>query len=399
MANKQGHRRFGNVRKLQSGRWQARYLGPDGLTRSAPETFGSKRDAEQWLTVIESEVLRGDWSDPLAGRVPLGEYGKKWIEEHKLSQRTCEEYYSLWQRHIDPYLGRVELAEISTDTIRSWRAKLLHGGRSEDRTTKAYRLLRAVLNTAVDDGKIKRNPCRIKGAGDHRAAERSTATVAQVYALAERMPDRFRVLVLAAAFTGLRWGELIALRRCDVDLNGGVLHVRRRLAQPSRGGLQEGPPKSAAGARSLALPEVLAQELRQHIDLYAGPGPEGLLFCGPKGAALRRSNFGRSTKWKVIVAAADLPRGFHFHDLRHTGNQLAAASGATTRELMHRMGHGSMRAALIYQHATSARDRSIAAALSDLVTTERRMSGKPDEVAKEDSGEEDGPAEALNPVA
>jgi integrase len=229
-----------------------------------------------------------------------------------------------------------------------------------------------VLNTAVDDGKITRNPCRIKGAGDYRAAERPTATVAQVYALAEGMPGRFRVLVLAAAFTGLRWGELIALRRCDVDLTGGVLHVRRRLAQPRRGGLQEGPPKSAAGVRSLALPEILADELRQHIDQYAGPGPEGLVFRGPKGAALRRSNFGRSTKWKTLVAVVGLPAGFHFHDLRHTGNQLTAASGATTRELMHRMGHGSMRAALIYQHATSARDRSIATALSALVAADRR---------------------------
>jgi integrase len=349
--------------------------------------------------VIEAEVLRGDWSNPLAGRVPLDDYGEKWIEEHRLSQRTREEYERLWRRHIDPFLGRIELAEISTDTIRSWRATLLREGRSEDRTAKAYRLLRAVLNTAVDDGKIKRNPCRIKGAGDYRAAERSTATVAQVYALADRMPDRFRVLVLAAAFTGLRWGELIALRRCDVDLTGGVLHVRRRLAQPGRGGLQEGPPKSAAGARSLALPAILAEELRQHIDQYAGSGPEGLLFRGPKGAALRRGNFGRSTKWKDMVAAAGLPSGFHFHDLRHTGNQLAAASGATTRELMHRMGHGSMRAALIYQHATTARDRSIATALSDLVATERQTIGKPDKVNEEGSGEEDGPTGALVPVA
>lgn len=210
-----------NVRKLQSGRWQARYQGPDGLMRSAPETFGSKRDAEQWLTVIESDVLRGDWSDPLAGRVPLGDYGRKWIEERKLSQRTREEYERLWCRHIDPFLGRIELVEISTDTIRSWRATLLREGRSEDRTAKAYRLLRAVLNTAVDDGKIKRNPCRIKGAGDYRATERSTATVAQVYALADRMPDRFRMLVLAAAFTGLRGGELITLRRCEVGSDRG----------------------------------------------------------------------------------------------------------------------------------------------------------------------------------
>jgi integrase len=140
----------------------------------------------------------------------------------------------------------------------------------------------------VDDGKIKRNPCRIKGAGDYRAAERPTATIAQAYALAYRMPDRFRVLVLVAASIGLRWGELIALRRCDVDLSGGVVHVRRRLAQPDRGGLQEGPPKSAAGARALALPETLVDELRQHIDRYAEPESEELVFCGPKGGGLAR---------------------------------------------------------------------------------------------------------------
>lgn len=395
MANKQGHRRFGNVRKLQSGRWQARYRGPDGLMRSAPETFGTKRDAEQWLTVVESEMLRADWSDPLAGRVPLGEYGERWIKEHRLGERTREEYDSLWRHHIGPYLGRMELAEISTDTVRSWRVTLLRDGRSEDRTAKAYRLLRAVLNTAVDDRKIKRNPCRIKSAGDHRAPERPTATVAQVYALADRMPGRFRVLVLAAALTGLRWGELIALRRCDLDLAGGVLQVRRRLAQPRRGGLREGPPKSQAGVRSVALPDVLVEELRQHIDSYAGPGPEGLLFRGPKGAALRRSNFGRSTKWAKTVAAAGLPAGFHFHDLRHTGNQLAAASGATTRELMHRMGHGSMRAALIYQHVTSERDRSIAAVLSALVAADRPTTGKREE---EGCGDGDGSAGALAPV-
>jgi integrase len=256
----------------------------------------------------------------------------------------------------------------------------------EDRVAKAYRLVRAVFNTAVDDGRIKRDPCRIKGAGEHRAAERTTATVAQVYTLAERMPDRFRVLVLAAAFTGLRWGELIALQRCDVDLTQRVLHVRRRLAQLNSGGMQTGPPKSAAGVRNVALPAVLVDELHGHLERYAGPGPEGLVFRGEKGAMLRRGNFGRSTQWPKAVVAAGLPTGFHFHDLRHTGNQLAANAGATTRELMHRMGHGSMRAALIYQHATTERDRSIADALSTLVDVGRNDSTKNEDQSDEDDG-------------
>ena len=400
MANKKGHRRFGNVRKLPSGRFQARYLAPDGLMRTAPETFISRRDAEQWL-IVESELLRGDWSDPLLGRVPFGEYAERWIKEHRLGERTREEYAGLWRHHVKPYLGRIELAELSTSTIRSWRSNLLREARSEDRVAKAYRLVRAILNTAVDDGRIKRNPCRIKGAGDYRAAERPTATVAQVYALADKMPGRFRVLVLVAALTGLRWGELIALRRCDVDLRQRVLHVRRRLVQPNRGKLEAGPPKSAAGVRSVALPPVLVDELRRHTERYAGPGTEGLLFRGEKGAVLRRGNFGRTTKWPKIVVEVGLPAGFHFHDLRHTGNQLAANAGATTRELMHRMGHGSMRAALIYQHATTDRDRAIAEALGTLVDASHEA--QDDDAGQDATGDDENPdddtAGALVPVA
>jgi integrase len=160
--------------------------------------------------------------------------------------------------------------------------------------------------------------------------------------------------------------------------------------------MQAGPPKSAAGVRNVSLPTVLVDELRQHIERYAGPGPEGLVFRGEKGAMLRRGNFGRSTKWPKVVEEVGLPTGFHFHDLRHTGNQLAANSGATTRELMHRMGHGSMRAALIYQHATTDRDRSIADALSELVDL-----GRTDDSAAEDKEEDgdDGAAGVLVPVA
>lgn len=400
MANRKGRRRFGWVRKLPSGRFQASYLGPDGRRRMAPETFERKGDADRWLSVVESEVLRGEWTDPLLGRVPFGEYGQRWITEHRLGERTREEYRSLWRHHVAPYLGHIELAELSTGTIRSWRANLLGDGRSEDRTAKAYRLVRAILNTAVDDGRIKRNPCRIKSAGEHRTAERATASVAQVYALAERMPDRFRVLVLAAAFTGLRWGELIGLRRCDVDLDGRVLYVRRRLAQLSRGGMQTGAPKSTAGVRNVAVPAVLADELRRHIARFAGPGAEGLVFRGEKGAMLRRGNFGRAVKWPAMVVAAGLPAGFHFHDLRHTGNQLAANSGATTRELMHRMGHGSMRAALVYQHATTDRDRNIADALGALIDAGRKDDESDDEAqGQDDEDGDDGSAGALVPVA
>lgn len=373
--NRPGHRRFGLIRKLPSGRYQASYLGPDGRRRTAPDTFARKREAEQWLATVETELLRDDWTDPALGKIPLGEFAEQWIAEHKISRRTREEYASVWRMHLAPYLGDYPLGQISTDLVRSWRATLLREGRSEDRTVKAYRLLRAVLNTAVDDGLIKRNPCRIKGAGQHRTPERPTATVAQVTKLSGLVPPRFRVLVLAAAFTGLRWGELVALRRCDIDLDGAAVHVYRRLAEHKNGEIEAGPTKSVAGARTVALPDVLVTELREHIAEYAEEGTEGLVFTGDRAGPLRRGNFHRATAWTRTVVAAGLPSGFHFHDLRHTGNHLAATAGASTRELMHRMGHGSMRAALIYQHATSERDRAIARRLNDLVRGDEHDDG------------------------
>ena len=116
--------------------------------------------------MVESEILRGECTDPLLGRVPFAEFGERWIKEYRLGERTREEYRGLWRNHIVPFLGSTELAEFSTGTIRSRRAALLREGRSEDRAAKAYRLVRAIFNTAVDDGRIKRNPCRIKGAGN-----------------------------------------------------------------------------------------------------------------------------------------------------------------------------------------------------------------------------------------
>ncbi|WP_254850135.1 site-specific integrase [Pseudonocardia sp. Ae263_Ps1] len=369
-------RRFGSIRRLPSGRYQASYLTHSGHRQTAPETFDRKGDADQWLILVESQMLRREWLDPALGKALFSDYGDQWITEHKISARTREEYRSIWRHHIDPFLGPINLAELSPAVIRTWRTTLLSAGRSEDRTAKAYRLVRAICTTAVDDGRITRNPCRIKGAGEHRTPERPTATITQVFDLADAMPPRFHALILSAAFTGLRWGELAGLRRCDLDLDTATLHVRRRLAQLSRGGLRPGPPKSTAGIRTIALPSFLVATLDNHIAAYSGPPPDGLIFCGQRGGMLRRGNFGRATNWPTTIIKTGLPAGFHFHDLRHTGNHLAATAGASTRELMHRMGHGTMRAALIYQHATTERDRRIATQIATLVDRERHHHGR-----------------------
>ena len=360
MANKRNHRRFGNTRQLPSGRWQARYLGPDGLTRKAPATFATEREAQKWLTVVESEIIKGTWLPPEAGEVNLGDYAERWIGERKLAPRTREAYEDLLRLHIRPYLGHLDVGAVRPQTIRAWRKQLLDGGTTEPQAVKAYCLLRAVFNTAMkEDGIVRDNPCRIKGYDKYHTPERPVATVVQVLALAEAVPTRFRALVIVAALSGLRWGELVALRRCDVDLIEGTVRVPRKLAA-LRNRMEFGPPKSEAGNRTVALPKAAVAALKPHMLEHVAADQEALVFTGEKGAVLRTGNFRRAVKWAAAVRKAGMPTGFTFHDLRHTGNQLASAAGASTRELMHRMGHSSMRAALIYQHATSERDREIA---------------------------------------
>lgn len=402
MANKKGHRRFGFIRKLPSGRFQASYLGPDGQRRYAPETFATKTDANTWLSGAETDMVRGDWTDPLLAKITLAEYGVRWIKERKLSVRTREEHERTFRLHINPFLGLKTLGEIGTDTVRTWRTDLLDAGRTEIRVAKAYKLLRAIMFTAVDDGRIKRNPCRIKGADQEHSPERPIATVVEVFALADRMPARFRAFVLAAAFTGLRWGELIALRQRDVDLDKPAVRVPRKFAQLNSGAMVAGPTKSAAGVRTVALPDLILTDLRSHMEQHIKDEPDALVFAGEKGAILKRGNWRRAVKWAESVKEAGLPVGFRFHDLRHTGNHLAAAAGASTRELMHRMGHGSTRAALIYQHATDDRDLEIAQEVSRRARAAREKAQKETEDEADDQGKDepdDGAAGVLVPVA
>lgn len=213
------------------------------------------------------------------------------------------------------------------------------------------------MNTAVDDGLIERNPCRVKGAGTVTHAERPFLSVPEVYRLADAVPPHCRALVLLAAFAALRFGELAALQRRDVDLEARTVSVRRSYAETRTDGLTVKAPKSAAGVRTVAFPASLVPELAYHLAEHAEAGRTGLVFVGARGGVLRRNNFRRI--WLRTLASTGLG-DVHFHDLRHTGNTLAATGGATTRELMQRMGHSSVRAALVYQHLVNGRDHEIA---------------------------------------
>ncbi len=344
--------------------------------RAADHTFGTKTDAELWLTRKEVEILNGEWISSEGGRTPFSGFASVWIEERPgLRPKTVQLYRYLLRRYLLPAFGRDVLAEIKEARVRQWRRELLDSGTGSVTAAKAYRLLKAILNTAVDDGLIRRNPCRIKGAGSEYSSERFVLTVSQVYRLAEVIDERYRALLLLGTFGSLRWGELAALRRADLDLDAWTVRVERSLTELSVGELFFSPPKSEAGRRVVAIPELIIPELRSHIERFAQPGDGGLLFTSPTGAPLRNSNF-RGRVWLAAVETAGL-RGLHFHDLRHTGNAFAACTGANLRELMERMGHSSSRAAMIYLHSSGERQRKIADALGELAEAELSKATKP----------------------
>jgi len=259
MANRSGRRRFGSIRKRASGRYQARYRAPDGTMRSAPQTFARKSEAEQYLALIEAQMVRREWADPDRAKIRIQDYAERWIAHRPgLRPRTAHLYGYLLRRHIAPYLGGVPLGVLNTAMIREWRAELLSAGVSQTTAAKAYRLLRAVLMTAVkEDELIRVNPCRIPGADQEKAPERPILTIAQVVRLAEEMPDRFRALVLLATFACLRWGEVWGLQRKDIDLQSGTVRVRQSLSEITGKGLVIGPPKSRAGRRVVSIPEAV----------------------------------------------------------------------------------------------------------------------------------------------
>ncbi|UDY35697.1 site-specific integrase [Dermatobacter hominis] len=349
-----------------------RYRDPSGKVRN--KTFRRAEDARRFASTTEADMVRGAWVDPNAGRVLFRDYAARWVAERttsrgrKLAPRTVELYRSQLAKHIEPTFGDVDLSKITVAAVRSWHSQLVGRGHPTA-AAKCYRLLRAILATAVEDDLILKNPCTIKGAGVERSGERPVATADQVWDLADEIDDHLRAFILVGAFAGLRFSEAAGLQRRHVDLLHRTITVEHQLERVSKATAEHlgmdtvgfGPPKSDAGYRTLAIPAPLVPELERHLGIYAAPGPDGLVFVGPLGAPLSRGNF--THQWKPARIAAGLPAGFRYHDLRHTHMTAAAESGASTKELMRRLGQSSPAAALRYQHATDRRDVEIADAV------------------------------------
>lgn len=363
---------FGSVDQLPSGRYRAQYYGPDGRRHKAPTTFLAKQDARAWLSLRQAEIIAKQWMPADAApkpRVTFAEYADQWLDARQvagrpLKPRTREHYRKLLDEHLVPAFGTLPLDSITSEDVRGWYAKALAG--KPTMRAHAYGLLRTILATAVSDGLISANPAAIRGAGTTKRVHKvRPATVSEIGIIADAMPQRWSLMVLLAAWCAVRFGELTELRRKDVvfeNHDDALLRIERAVVRTD-GGFEVTTPKSDAGIRDVAIPPHLTPLVREHLAKHVEPQRDALLFPAVSGGHLAPATLYR----RFYTARAKAHReDLRWHDLRHSGAVLAAATGASLAELMARLGHSTPQAAMRYQHAAQGRDRQIAALLSKM---------------------------------
>ncbi len=391
MARSNARRQFGQISRLPSGRYRARYADPDGretpsgepLRYNAPHTFASKDDAEAWLVDERRTIAADSWTPPsarredrLAAPTTVGDYTAHWLAGRKvkgrpLAERTRDHYQDLLDRFILPTFGGVALKDVTPEMVASWYDTAAD---TPTYQAHAYSLLRAIMRTAADPtknggaGLVPFNPCGISGGGSSGTKRRiRPATAQEVATIVAAMPERHRLMVLLADGCALRFGELAELRRSDIDLAQGVIRVRRGVIRSRSAGVIAKAPKSEAGIRDVPIPPDIIEALREHNKHHAAPGHQGLIFPGRNTEHLSPSAFyGKISKksrgkpatngWGWYEARRVAGReDLRFHDLRHGALTEAARHGATLAELMALGGHSTNQAAMRYQQAASGR--------------------------------------------
>ncbi|MFE0186936.1 tyrosine-type recombinase/integrase [Streptomyces sp. NPDC058989] len=309
-------RRFGAIRKLPSGRHQARYPGPDGVMRPAPETFRTKTDAERWLVKIEAQISEGRWLDPSEGRTTVADWADRWYASAstELKPKTRSLYEGLIRLWIKPQLGAYPLNSVRPITVAEWIAGLRKKGLSASRIRSAYRVFSQIMRSAVDNDMIAVTPCRGVKIPRLPDTEPHILTDEEVRKLIGAMTAPHDLLVKLLAYAGLRIGEAFALRRKDVLLDHGLLIVDEAVEEIN-GHHAWGTPKSHQ-KRILTMPGFLVADLRDHLKSDVGEGDDALLFVGGTGKVLRYNDWRRAQFDKAVKKAglSDVTP----HDLRAT---------------------------------------------------------------------------------
>ena len=290
-----------SIRKVihRSGRisWQARWRDPTGNQRS--KNFPRRIDAERFLITVEARKLAGTYIDPRAGRIRLGDFTEQttagWVNRRDSTKARDESYL---RSLVLPTFTEMPIGAIGVFDVQEWVGDLDADGYAPATIRKAYQLLGRILNDAVTGGLIARSPCRDITLPRIEDTEKRFLSPEEITLLADTIDPRYRTLVITAAYTGCRIGELIALDTDRYQPDKRIVHIERSLAEVL-GHLRFGEPKTAAARRAVSLPEWLPNVIDQHLTDHP-PGPDGLLFTAPGGGPIRRNAF-RSRVWLRAV--------------------------------------------------------------------------------------------------
>lgn len=359
-----GHIRSRGKRADGTTKWAARWRHPNNPGGKQKEKqFRDKDVARRWLVRMDAEAHGAMFAQPTNAQRPrpFKEVITVWEETcwTGLSPSTTARYGQIVRTYLLPEFGTTSITEMTREVVRRYFARLTRDGKAPGTVRKVHTVLSAIMSEAVELELLPANPCtRMRGLPTVRTEEPVFLTAEQVRTLAERTPSHYRLLVYMAAYTGLRAGELAALRRRDVDLLRGVVQVQRALKAldvkrpDGTTGPVFGPPKNGK-PRAVTLPKFLRAMLTDHLagPIPGGAGADALVFTSPEGGIHRHGLFMRRVfkptikgdKKKEIKAALPTElHGLRFHDLRHTAASMLIAQGANPKQIQERLGHASI---------------------------------------------------------
>jgi integrase len=316
-------------------RWRARYVDDDGRERS--KMFGRKIDAQQWLdNDVTAKFATGTYIAPEVGRVTVAAVYASWsAAQGHISAKTAATRRSAWNSRVQEPWGDVAVVDVKTSAVKAWVAQMVAENVGAATIENAFGVLRQVMGAALTDNMIVRNPCDGVRLPKRKHADRGYLSHAQVAALAAAVEYRPEV-VRFLAYTGLRWGEMAALRVCDFDMLRRRVNVSRSVTES--GGLVWSAPKTWE-RRSVPFPAPLTDELSA---LMVGKGRDDLVFTDTRGSVLRNSNWRARVFDAAVAECQRTDESFPAitpHDLRHTAASLAVSAGANVKAVQRMLGH------------------------------------------------------------
>ncbi|HUP14654.1 MAG TPA: site-specific integrase [Acidimicrobiia bacterium] len=349
-----------HIRRTDAGGWQVRYRDPGGRERA--RNFRRKTDAERFSVTVAADKIRGMWADPRLARITVSEWLSTWQASRvhlRPSTRALSE--SLLRNHVLPYFGDRRLGSVTPTDVQGFVAHLEEKGLAASTVRQCYLLVAGLFSSALDSDIIVRSPCRRINLPRDSKTEMRFLAAEEVTDLAEVIDDRYRALVLTAAYAGCRFGELAGLKVHRLDLLRRSLTVAEALSEV-RGQVRLAAPKTAAARRQVALPKFLADELSTHMAVWP-LGADGFVFTAPQGGPLLRRNFRRRAWLPAVQASVGEP--MRFHDLRHTHAAMLIAQGEHPKVIQNRLGHSSIKVTLdTYGHLFDGLDEAAAERLN-----------------------------------